>query len=187
MQTRQYQTFSFIQKAGLRDGRYFLVVSFVHLVVALAYRNILGIDIEADPVRNSWNWFWQTLPAEALRDNLLISIWNLHAQPPLYNLYGALFIKAAHPHYLQWIHSANMILGALLSGMVFFVLLQFTRQQMFSFYTALILALNPALFLYEAYILYELLVAFLVVLCINCLALFSIRKHSFYLGAFILS
>jgi hypothetical protein len=49
------------------------------------------------------------------------------------------------------------------------------------------LALNPSLFLYEAYVLYSLPTAFLVVLTIFCLVLFSAKHQLVYLYAFILA
>jgi len=78
----------------------FVLVFFVHISLALLYKEIVGVNIEADPERNTWDWFWQTLPIESLRFNLWESIWNLHSQPPLYNLYGAFFAKVCYPNHL---------------------------------------------------------------------------------------
>ncbi|MFH1927524.1 MAG: hypothetical protein ABIK79_05045 [Chloroflexota bacterium] len=164
----------------------FWIVFLVHVSIALIYKEIIGLNIEADPARNTWDWYWQTLPIEALRFNLLESIWNLHSQPPLYNLYGAFFARIFYPNHLQAMHYSNIILGSLLSGMMYGIVLQFTQNRRLSFLTALALALNPALFLYEAYPLYTLLAAFLLVLTLFCLALFSLGKRCRYLYAFVL-
>ncbi len=65
-----------------REARFFWGVFSFHLLVALYYKEIVGINIEADPKRNTWDWFWQTLPADLLRNDMLRSLWNLHSQPP---------------------------------------------------------------------------------------------------------
>ncbi len=165
----------------------FWIVFCVHLSIALTYKEVVGVDIRADPAGGSWNFYWQTLPMEALRFNLVESIWNLHSQPPLFNLYGAFFGRLFYPDHLQYMHYSNMVLGSLLSGMMWFIALEFTGSRPLAFVTALALALNPALFLYEAYPLYTLLTAFLVVLTVFCLVLFSSGKRWGYLCAFIAS
>jgi len=164
----------------------FWLVFCVHLSVALIYKEVVGVDMRADPVGGTWDFYWQTLPMDALRFNLAESIWNLHSQPPLFNLYGAFFGRLFYPDHLQFMHYSNMILGSLLSGMMWFVALEFSGNRPLALVTALALSLNPALFLYEAYPLYTLLAAFFLVLTLFCLALFSREKRLRYLYAFVL-
>jgi hypothetical protein len=159
----------------------------VHFSIAVFYKEIVGIHIESDPGRDTWDGLWQTLPLESLKTNMVHSVWNLHAQPPLYNMYGAFFIKLFYPHHLQYMHYSNIILGSLLSAILYSILVQLTRDKLLSFLVALLLALNPSLFLYEAYILYTLLAAFLVVLSVFFLSLFSSKKRPVYIYAFVLS
>lgn len=159
----------------------------MHFSIAVFYKEVAGVNIEAAPRSNTWDDFWQTLPVESLKTNMLLSLWNLHSQPPLYNVYGAFFIKLFYPHHLQYMQYSNIILGSLLSGMLYVLLFHFTRAKVLSLLVALLLALNPSLFLYEAYILYTLLTAFLVVLSIFLLALFSSTKRPAYIYAFVLS
>jgi len=114
---------------------------------------------------------------DALRFNSAESIWDLHSQPPLFNLYGAFFGRLFHPDHLWYMHYSDMVLGSLLSGMMWFIALEFSGSRPLAFVTALALSLNPALVLYEAYPLYTLLAAFLLVLTLFCLALFSLGKR----------
>jgi len=164
----------------------FWVVCVVHFSVALGYKHFAGIDIQADPVMNNWDAFWQTLPIDALMNNLAESMWSLHSQPPLYNLYGALLARLFYPQQLQAMYYSNVVLGSLLCGMMYPILRQFTRREGLSFLGALLLALNPAIYLFEAYPLYTLPTAFLVVLSVFCLTLFSSHGRQRYLYAFIL-
>ncbi|MEM7030607.1 MAG: hypothetical protein AAF629_13650, partial [Chloroflexota bacterium] len=68
--------------------RYSVAIGLLHLIVALAFKDILGITIQENKAID-WNYFWQTLPLELLQTDAMRSIWHLHAQPPLFNLYGA--------------------------------------------------------------------------------------------------
>ncbi|MEM7030781.1 MAG: hypothetical protein AAF629_14540, partial [Chloroflexota bacterium] len=90
-----------------------------------------------------------------------------------------------YPHHLQALHYANIVLGAALSGFMVPILWAFTHNRKLSLVVALLLTLNPSLFLYESYILYTLLVAFLVTLSIFWLALHHQQPSPAYLYAFI--
>lgn len=93
-------------------------VALFHLVVSAVYVKIVGISIVADPQRNTWDWLWQLLPLDDLRHDLWRSLWFLHAQPPLYNLYGGILADLFYPHHLQVLHALNVLAGALMSGLV---------------------------------------------------------------------
>ncbi len=144
----------------------FLGVAGFHLVVALGYKLALGLDICADPARNSWDFFWQALPMDAMVTGFWSSLWNLHAQPPLFNVFGFLLHAVFGAHFLQAMQYIYIVLGALLSGACYPVLAHLTRCRWLALVVALLLALNPPLFLYEAFILYTLPEAFLVVLAV---------------------
>jgi len=111
-----------MRTASLRLPRMFSArgaagLSALHLLLALLYKHGVGIDIEADPTM-TWDWLWQALPAEALRTDLWMSLWNLHSQPPFFNLYGALLLRLSPAHHLQLMHYANILLGSLLICLV---------------------------------------------------------------------
>ena len=162
------------------------IVFALHLVIALFYKEGLGMIIQPSSDID-WDYFWQTLPLEALRTNLIESLWYLHAQPPLFNVYGAFFIRLFYPHHLEAMHYANIILGAVLSGMMVPILLNFTGSRRVAAVVAVILALSPTLFLYEAFALYTIPVAFLVVLSVYWLTRFARQPRLGYLIAFVLT
>jgi hypothetical protein len=139
----------------------------LHLSVAAIYCRIFGVTILADEW-NTWDWFWQTLPLDTLRTDLWRSIWFLHAQPPLFNLYGGILAKLFYPYHLEALQITNVLLGGLLSALVYVVAIHLTSRRSIAVVWALILSLNPSLFLYEAYILYTLISAFLVFLNLSC-------------------
>ncbi|MFH1279428.1 MAG: hypothetical protein ABIK65_13735 [Candidatus Eisenbacteria bacterium] len=162
----------------------FLLVSLLHLSLALFYKTVRGLDITASG--RSWDFFWQHLPADLLRTNLLESIWNLHSQPPLYNLYGAFFIRTFPTNYLQAMHYSNILLGSLLSGMTYVILLSVTRRKRLALLLAIPDLLNPSLILYEAYVNYTFLSCFLAVTAVFFLALGASSRRPAHLAAFLL-
>lgn len=141
-----------------------------HLVLAAFYA-ANGVDGAAFP-RPGWDWFWQTLPVEALRSDLWQSLFFLHAQPPLFNLLGGVAHSIAPDTPLRFLHGFHVFLGAAMSGMMVAVthtLLGRRAHPRTVLVIALLLAANPALLLFEAYPFYTLSSAFLVVAALWCL------------------
>ena len=139
-----------------------MLVGTVHVVVAVLYWLVLGVTIVHDFGPDKWGWFSQSLPTELLRTRAAESIWYMHGQPPLWNALGAVLIKlfgSLHMHALQALHIA---LGAVTAGMCVQIVGRVTRAPRVALVTGLVVALHPALFLFEAYALYTTAAAFLV-------------------------
>ncbi|HEO69740.1 MAG TPA: glycosyltransferase, partial [Candidatus Hydrogenedentes bacterium] len=134
-----------------------------------------------------WDLSWHLMPLDLLRDHLLATLWDLHAQPPLYNLWCGVFIKLFEPHHIEAMHYPQIILGALICGMVYGCLRRLLRGRRVAFWLAFLLALNPALFLFEANLGYDLLSAFWVVLAVYCVARFQDAEDLRWLAGFILT
>jgi uncharacterized membrane protein len=160
-------------------------IALLHFAIGLYARLALGVNISADTRGNTWDYFSQTLPGELLRDDLWSSIWLLHAQPPLYNLLGGLTIKFFPNRYPDVLHTQYMLLGAIMVGLLYVVLYQLTSNRLYSVVVGVLLALYPAILLYEAYFLYSLPVAFLIALSVAMLSFFSLYQKNSFLIAFI--
>lgn len=145
-----------------RDAAWAGVLALAHAALAFVYITWFEVTILVDSKLSDWDWYMQTLPLDALRSDLWRSLWYLHAQPPLLNLVGGLLIQRFHPHHLEALHLLNILLGALISGMFYLLAAHFVRRRWIAVVWALLLAFNPALYLYEAYVLYEVMTAFLV-------------------------
>lgn len=156
-----------------------------HLAAALALKHLLGVDIQLGFTTEVWNTVWQTLPLDALRTAPFESLWWLHSQPPLYNLYGALFINVCYPHHMQCMQYANMLLGAGVAAIGYVICLQVIPRARLALIVAVLLGLSPALFLYEAYPLYDLPVCFLVTLSVFCLVRFRETRRPRWLYALV--
>ena len=123
----------------------------------------LGVDIRATPL--SWDAFWQTLPLEALRQDLLGSVLSLHAQPPLHNLLVGLIAKFSEQP-LAWLQGLYALLGAGLCALASALIASATGSARLGIGVGCLLALSPNLLLYEAYPLYTLPTAFFLALAL---------------------
>ncbi|EFO81450.1 hypothetical protein OSCT_0732 [Oscillochloris trichoides DG-6] len=164
-----------------------LFLGLIHLIMAIFYVFVAGISIVVDPTRNLWDWFWQSIPVELLQKDFLRSIWYLHAQPPFYNFLIGLFVKLFFPYHLQTLHLFNITLGSLLSGMSYAIIVQIISNRSITLLLSFIITINPSLFLYEAYMLYSLFCAFLIVLSIFFLSWYYKDRSSWLLYGFIVS
>ena len=141
------------------------IVFAVHLVAGIYLRWVRGVHIDTDPILNNWEAFWQTLPMQFLKESPVESFLYCHSQPPMLNAVGLavrrLFGLGRH---LSATHSLQMVLGAFACAMAYSLLRHLTGKPVLSFAVAILLALAPAMFLYEAFLLYTLLIAFFLML-----------------------
>lgn len=157
----------------------------VHLLVALFYKEIVGISILADSSR-SWEFFWQHLEFLELKNHLLKSLLLLHSQPPLYNLIVGIIVKIFDTNFLIALHWLNILLGATISAMLPTVFNTVLKSKKAALLCSTLIALHPSLFLYEAYMTYTLLSCFLVTLTCFLLAKYQKQKDKRYFFYFIL-
>lgn len=160
----------------------FWIIFLIHLVIALSLKWGAGIDIESDTGKNNWDYFWQTIPLADLQSNFWLSLWNLHAQPPLFNVYGAILNRIFGENFLQAMQYVNILLGAVMCGLVYPIVLHLTGRVKLSLFAALMFSVNPSIFLYEAFILYSNQVAFLVVVMVFMMVRFcqTTQRRWFY-------
>lgn len=169
--------------------RIFWLLCGLHFGVALFFKLIIGINIESHVQVGSWDWYWQAVPTANLLAHPLRSIWYFHAQPPVFNLLSALLMRLFFPEHLQALQYTYMVMGALIVGMSYVILLSFTHSRKLALCIALILAMHPALFLNEAYIVYDILVAFEITTLVFLLAVYQLSMPTMrirYLVAFLI-
>jgi len=149
----------------------------LHLALALYYHFGLGISITADPLRSTWDWWWQTLSIDLLRSNPIEALWHLHAQPPLHNAFGALVIHLFGDAHLEVIHIAHMVLGGLIAVLSFSTTRMISGSRLLALLVGLAVALNPALFLFEANPLYDIPTIALLMLAVWFAARFENKRR----------
>ncbi len=143
-------------------GALVVVLAFVLSRVAAADA---GVRFDARPLADGF----QLLELSELRDNLFGSLAHLHSQPPLFNLFVGLVLRAP----LSWeeplLRLVYLGVGLALALTIFTVLVRLGLRRSVAVVLTLVLALSPAHILFENWSHYDYLVVFL--LCLSVLAL----------------
>jgi len=164
----------------------FFLIALFHAFIALSLKRWWGIDIESDSGKNTWEYFWQTLPMQDMQAGFWSSMWYLHAQPPLFNVYGFFLHEVFGPSFLQVLQYLNIAMGSAMCGMIYLIINQMTGRRIMALILALLLSLNPSIFLYEAFILYSCQVGFLVVFTVYLMVRFvQTANLGWYFGSLV--
>ncbi len=163
------------------------IASVAHIIVALFYRYYVGMSITIHPVVNNWDIFFQTAPLDLLQKSPIQTILYFHAQPPLYNILGAILGRLFYPAHLEALYTLYIIFGALMVLMSGVILLQLIPKSGLRNIILAFIAFYPSLFVYETYILYTQMTAFLVVVCVFWVAFYQKTQQIIYLYLFIFS
>ena len=160
-----------------------LVIVVAHLGLVLWYQATTELSIDHT---HAWGHALHTLPMADLRHDLWQSFLHLHNQPPLFSVYGITLDLLSAGSLKAAMFAVHVSLGILMCVMSFYVLLHLARNKTFALFTALLLALNPAYFFYEAFALYTMLSAFLILAAAFCLLQFGRAAAHRYVFLFML-
>lgn len=162
-----------------------LALAALHCIIAFnEYRH--GLNFHVDEGRSSWDWFWQAIPTIDLLERPWQSFWVLHAQPPGFSLWGWFWLSAGGAkHFPGTIQLGYVLLGAGVVAMTYKLALALMRGRGWALAAGLGMALNPALFYYESYLLYEPLVMFLLMASAWCLWKALAGQSGRWLAAFV--
>ncbi|NPA79904.1 MAG: hypothetical protein GXO29_02485 [Thermotogae bacterium] len=120
---------------------------------------ILGVRYDA----SSLIWAWQLLDPLWLRKDLLTSLWNMHMQPPLFNLLTAVALRFPSPSHL--LAPLFFAMGMGTSLLLYGVGVRSGLSRPLSFaVVSLVFTFNPSSFLYETWYFYTYPSLFLTVL-----------------------
>lgn len=128
---------------------------------------LIGIRFDANPLL----WFWHYIDPYLLQNDLWQSIYYLHIQPPLFNLWLGLSLKIAPSHLVLIFQTTYLVIGALFCVCLFLTLKQFDVSSPISFCLASLFCISPSTVLYENWLNYTYPAAFLV-----CLSTFALLK-----------
>ncbi|HXK15370.1 MAG TPA: glycosyltransferase family 39 protein [Gaiellaceae bacterium] len=157
----------------LRRSRHFLPIVVLTAVFIGSRGLIRALGVEFDT--SSLRYFWQYLDVPLLQHHLLSSLWNLHSQPPLYNLWLGLDLKIAGSHAETFMHLQYVALGFAFTLLLYGLFERVTARRRLSVVAAALISVSPAVLLYENWLFYEYPVAVLLVAALFVLALFVER------------
>lgn len=142
---------------------------------------ISGVRFDTGPL----NYAGQILDPARLQGDLFAAIANLHAQPPLFNLFVGLVLQAPYSWQVLLFHLTYLVLGLVLALAVYRVLRRFEVGPTVSAALTGALILSPSIMLFENWLLYDYPVTVILVLAVLALQRFEHRHRPKDAGAFL--
>jgi hypothetical protein len=116
-----------------------------------------------------FEWGWQLIDADLLRHKLTESIFFLHSQPPLFNLYLGIVLKLFKNNYATALHISFMIIGLLQIISMYLIMDKLNVAKNVSLIITIIFIFSPFSILYENWLFYT--YPTMTLLCLSALAL----------------
>lgn len=142
-----------------------ITVAFLASRVAI---HLAGVRFDARPM----NYAGQVLSRVHLRDDLIESLAHLHSQPPLFNLFIGLGLRAPLSWENEVFHFSYLAFGLALALSFHAVLRRLGVGPKVAVALTLVFMLSPSVFLYENYLLYDYPVVLLL-----CLAVLAVQRY----------
>jgi hypothetical protein len=118
---------------------------------------LLGVRFDARPVLH----YFQFIDPELLKHRLIESLYYLHIQPPGWNLYTGIVLKLFPKSYPIAFHAVYLLLGLAMCLLMFYVMRALGVCRWIALPLAAWFIVSPGVVLFENYMLYEYMVAFL--------------------------
>lgn len=134
---------------ALTRRRLVVVMSFIFIVAQMLY---IAAGVRFDAL--SLDWAWHYLDPELLRTRLLESIWYLHSQPPLFNLFLGVVLKLAPGYEGLAFQLVYLGLGLSLYLAVFGVMRSLAVSRSVALLVSTLFMLSPSFVLYEHWLYY---------------------------------
>lgn len=132
-------------------------------------------------------YFWQFVDPALLRHDLLRSVWYLHSQPPLYNLWLGFNLKLFRTQFAGAVHLEYLAMGVAMAVILFILLERITGSVIWGAAVAALFALSPAVLLYENWLFYEYPVAFMLLVAAVALDQYVRRRSNAWAVVFFTS
>ena len=163
----------------LLDRRCVLWLTSLFLASRLVFL-VLGVRFDASPLGE----FWQYLDPRLLEEDLLRSVFYLHSQPPLFNLFLGIVLRLSPVAPATAFHALYLVAGWLCLLATFLLMRLLGVGRTIAGVIGLILVLRPSFILFESWLMYDVPVTLLVCLAGVALALFTRRGLPIYGHAF---
>ncbi len=111
-------------------------------------------------------WFFQLQDLSLLKKHLAESIFYLHSQPPLFNLFIGLILKIGFGYETLIFNLLYLILGFFIFLLLYVILKKITGRWVLSLIISTLFVISPAQILYENWLFYSYPVLFLMLLSV---------------------
>ncbi len=167
-------------KHFIKEDRNWIYALIAIFIVTRVFVYLSGISFDAT---NIVNGSWQVIDSALLKTRLTESVWYLHSQPPLYNLYIGIVLKFFPESYSAFFHTNFLILGLLTHIILFTIMRQLRVRAWVAFVLTVLLMISPSMILYENWLSYTHIV--IVLLTISTLFLLRFLQYEKTLDGFL--
>jgi hypothetical protein len=130
----------------------------------------LGVRFDIGPL----DYYWQFIDPQLLRTNLFESLYYLHSQPPLFNLFLGIVLKLLPGHEALAFHVIFLAFGLTLSISLYLLMTSLGLSGRLSSILTIIFVASPSCVLYEDFLFYTYPIA--TALCLSALLLHRYLK-----------
>jgi len=130
---------------------------------------------------------WQNVDVWLLKNDLLRSIWYLHSQPPIFNLFTGVILKLFPVNFSIFFQLFFHFLGLVLSLCLYYIIKNTSSNRLLSFLISLLFILGPSVILFESFFFYDFFVLVVLVVITFFFQKFTQTNKFYYLWAFFLS
>ena len=145
------------------------IPSLAYVIIAFVLSRIvyyiLGVRFDVGPL----DYYWQFIDPELLRTNLLESLYYLHSQPPLFNLFLGIVPKLFGGQEALAFHIIFFVTGLMLCISLYLLMTSLGVSSRLSSILTIIFVVSPSCVLYEDFLFYTYPIA--AVLCLAALLL----------------
>lgn len=136
------------------------LIGALFVVSRVVYALVLNVGFDASPL----TYYVQYLDPRLLRDDLLRSLLNLHSQPPAFNLFLGLILKAFPAQHDVVFHVVYLAVGLLQAWMLFLAMRSFGVRDSIAAGITIVATCDPTTVLYEHWLFYTYPLMLLIVL-----------------------
>jgi hypothetical protein len=163
----------------MKERTLYAVLAMAFAVSRIGYY-LLGVRFDARPVLH----YYQFIDPELLKHRLFESLFYLHIQPPGWNLYTGVILKFFPASYVAVFHLIYLLLGLGICWSIYFLMRTCEVSRRLSFVLVAWFIVSPGVILFENYMLYEYLVAFLLLIAAVALVHFVRTSRLVWAGLF---
>ncbi len=140
-------------------NKFFLILIFSFIISRVIFY-LIGIRFD----NSTLTWFYQFLDIQDLKTDLLRSIFYLHIQPPLFNLFLGLVLNLTPGKELFVFQFIYSLMGLAMVILLFKLLSEFNVPAIRALIISLFFMISPPVVLFENWLFYEYPVALLLLL-----------------------
>jgi len=159
----------------LKPRSSYALLSLVFVLSRIIYY-LLGVRFDARPVLH----FWQFVDAELLKHRMLESLYYLHVQSPGFPLYTGIVLKLFPNGYPEVFHAIHLVLGIGICWLTYYLMSVCGVNSWLAFILTSLFIVSPGVVLFENFMLYEYLTAFLLLASAAALYNFCFRERAIY-------